>query len=117
MKTLAKNIIIILLIFLAISVVFSLFSGGKEEPKGITLTGLVGQINDGKVSKIVIKGQDVNITLTDGTLERTTKEDTAPLSTTLRDLGAEADKIQAVPIEVSQESTLTYWLVNLLPFL
>jgi len=117
MKNLAKNIFIILIIFLAISVVFSLFSQKSQAPKGITLTGLVQQINDGKVSKIVINGQDINITLVDGTLEKTTKEDQAPLSTTLKDLGADPAKIQGVPIEVSQASTLTFWLTTLLPFL
>ncbi|OGZ33967.1 MAG: cell division protein FtsH [Candidatus Portnoybacteria bacterium RBG_19FT_COMBO_36_7] len=117
MKNLAKNIFIILIIFLAISLIFSLFSGQSQELKGVTLTGLVQQINEEQVSKIVIKGQDVNITLRDGTFEKTTKEDAAPLSTTLKDLGADPSKIQAVPIEVSQESVLSYWLINLLPFL
>src|SRR4030042_500617 len=117
MKNLAKNIFIILIIFLSISLIFSLFSGQSQELKGVTLTGLVQQINEEQVSKIVIKGQDVNITLRDGTFEKTPKEDAAPLSTTLKDLGADPSKIQAVPIEVSQESVLSYWLINLLPFL
>jgi len=117
MKNLAKNIFIILIIFLAISVIFSLFSQKNTSPKGITLTGLVQQINDGKVSKIVINGQDINVTLSDGTLEKTTKEEQAALSQTLKDLGADPAKIQQVPIEISQASTLTFWLTTLLPFI
>jgi len=117
MKNLAKNIFIILIIFLAISVIFSLFSQKASPPKGITLTGLVQQINDGEVSKIVINGQDVNVTLSDGTLEKTTKEEQAALSQTLKDLGADPAKIQQVPIEISQASTLTFWLTTLLPFI
>ena len=116
MRNLAKNIIIILLIFLAISVIFSLFSQKTEAPKGITLTGLVEQINAGKVSKIIINNQDVNITLNDGTQEKTTKEDTTALSSTLKDLGVDPAKVQQVPIEVTQASTLSYWLITLLPF-
>lgn len=117
MKNLAKNIFIILIIFLAISVIFSLFSQKNPPPKGITLTGLVQQINDGKVSKIVINGQDINVTLSDGTLEKTTKEEQAALSQTLKDLGADPAKIQQVPIEISQASSLTFWLTTLLPFI
>lgn len=102
---------------MAISVIFSLFSQKNTSPKGITLTGLVQQINDGKVSKIVINGQDINVTLSDGTLEKTTKEEQAALSQTLKDLGADPAKIQQVPIEISQASTLTFWLTTLLPFI
>ena len=117
MKNLAKNLIIILVIFLVISLAFSLFSSKNQKPIGVTLTQLAEQINQDKVTKIVINGVNVTATLTDGTQENTTREDATALSDTLKNFGVDPLKVQKVPIEVTQSSALSYWAVNLLPFL
>ncbi|MFH0852704.1 MAG: ATP-dependent zinc metalloprotease FtsH [bacterium] len=117
MKNLFKNIVIILIIFLVISVAFSFFSQKGAAPKGVTLTELAQQINENKVSKIVISGQNISVTLKDGTAEQTTAESNAAISDTLKNFGVDPQKIQQVPIEVAKESSFQFWLVNLLPFL
>jgi len=117
MKNLIKNLIIILLIFLFVSAVFSLISQMNQKPKGVTLSELANQINQENVSKIVIQNQDVDVTLIDGTLEKSRKEEEASLSETLKNLGAQPEKLQKVQIEVAEVSSLKFWLINLLPFL
>jgi len=115
MKNFVKNIIIIIAIFAAVSLAFSLFSSKGPTPASITLTQLTQQINNGQVSKIVVSGQDVNVTLSNNTQEKTAKEDQTALSDTLKNLGVDAQKLQNIPLEISQSSGLTFWLVNLLP--
>jgi len=117
MKSFAKNIFFILVIFLIISVVFSFFSQKNPAPKSVTLTQLIQQINQEQVSKIVVNNQEINITLKDGTQEQATAESNAALSDTLKNFGVDPQKIQQVQIEVAQASSFQFWLVNLLPFL
>lgn len=117
MKNLAKNLFIIILAFLVISAIFSFFSQKSQAPKGVTLTELAQQINEEKVSKIVINGQDISVTLKDGSAEQTRAEDTAALSDTLKNFGVDPAKIQKVQVEVTQASSFKFWVVNLLPFL
>ena len=97
------------MIFLVISVVFSLFSPAKQQPKGVTLSDLALQINENKISKIVVNGQDISVTMKDGTVEKTRKEDEAPLSETLKNLGAQLEKVQ---IETTSDSGLSYGHLN-----
>lgn len=117
MKNLAKNLFIIILAFLVISALFSFFSQKSQAPKGVTLTELAQQINEEKVAKIVIDGQDISITLKDGTAEQTRAEDTAAFSDTLKNFGVDPVKIQKVQVEVTQASSFKFWVINLLPFL
>ncbi|MBI4708649.1 MAG: ATP-dependent zinc metalloprotease FtsH [Candidatus Portnoybacteria bacterium] len=117
MKNLFKNLIIVLIAFLIISALFSVFSKSPTEPKKITITELAQQINEERVSKIAVEGQKVTITLTDNSQEETRKEDEAALSETLKNYGVEPQKIQKVQIETTEISGLKFWLINLLPFL
>jgi cell division protease FtsH len=116
MKNLAKNLFIIILVFLIIAAIFSFLSEKGKIPKGVTLTQLSEQINQEKVSKIVISGQDIRITLNDGVEEKTTKEDQIALTDTFKNLGVDPQKLQKVQVEVAQASSLTFWLTTLLPF-
>ena len=83
MKSLLKNFIFIVLIFLVISGVFAVFSKPFEEKKEISLTQLVEDINQEKVKKITVSGNDVQITYNDDSKSSTKKETEASFSETL----------------------------------
>ena len=118
MKNLLKNFLIIVLIFIFVSGVFSLLADKKETIKEITLNELVQQINAGQVSQIVVTGQVLDILLKDETRQTANKESESSLSESLKNYGAETAKLQQVPIEIKQDSGWKFWLGSVvLPFL
>ncbi len=116
MKNLVKNLLIIVFIFLVVSAVFSIFSQRTQQPKNITLTELAVQINEEKVSKITVSGQEIEIVLNDDSKEKTRKEEEASLTETLKNYGVQPEKLQRAQIEITEISGLKFWLISLLPF-
>jgi cell division protease FtsH len=111
-KNLIKNFVIVLIIFLVISSIFSLF---LETPqKEISLTQLVSDINQGKVKKITISGNDLEITYQDGSQVKSRKEDEASLSQTLINLGVDKEKLDEINFGTKEISNVWSWLTPLL---
>ncbi len=80
MKNIAKNLLWIILAFFIISAIFSLLSQSFKKTEIISLSQLVGFINDGQIQKITISGNDLNIELTNGELRKAKKEAEASLT-------------------------------------
>ena len=68
---LTKNILTIVLLFIVMSALFSFADLSQQEPKEISMSQLVEQVNEGQVSEIIVKEDKVEITLND---ENKTKE-------------------------------------------
>jgi len=121
MRSLAKNFLIVLLIFLAISSVFTLFSSPFEEKTNLSLTQLVEEINQGKIKQIVIEGNDLSILYQDDSKAQSIKESETSLSQSLINYGVDKDKLKGVEIETKEEKGLSVWLgpilISLLPLL
>ena len=118
MKNLAKNFIFVLLIFLIISGIFTMFSQPLEKEKEIALTQLVQDINQEKVKKIVITGNDVSITYLDDTKAKSKKEAETALSQSFINYGVAQEKLNKVEIESKEERGIMFWLgpISLLLF-
>ena len=120
-KNLLKNLIFILGIFFLISVVFSLIATSDKEIKTIGLTELASQINNEKVGKVVVSGNDLEISLKDGVVESSRKEDEASLTETFKNYGVEPEKLKQVQLEIKEVSGVKFWtatiLTSLLPIL
>jgi cell division protease FtsH len=117
MKNFLKNLVIILLVFFVISGIVLLFNGPAEKTKSITLNELVTQINDGKVKDIQESGDNLTITLTDNTKETSRKEPSAPLTDTLKNYGVDTGQLRAVNIEIKDNSSASFWINTVIPFL
>jgi cell division protease FtsH len=109
-KGLVKNFIFILLIFLIVSGVFALFSQPFKEEKEISLTQLVADINQEKVKKIVISGNDVAVTYQDDSQAKTKKEIESALSQSLINYGVDQEALKKVAIESKEEMGIMDWL-------
>ncbi|MCG2693143.1 ATP-dependent metallopeptidase FtsH/Yme1/Tma family protein, partial [Candidatus Parcubacteria bacterium] len=103
MKNLAKNFLLILLIFLLISSFFAFFRAPFEKEKKIPLTQLIQDINQDKVKKIVVSDSGLSILYLDETKAKSRKETEISLSETLVNYGVEKGKLSKVEIE-SKES-------------
>ncbi len=117
MKYLLKNLLIAFLAFLTIAGFFTLLSRPAEKPDEVSLSQLVEQINQENVSKIVIKGDLLEIELKDGSNEKATKEKEASLTESLKNYGLDSEKLKLVNLEIKEKSGLAFWLGAILPFL
>ena len=117
MKNLIKNFVIILLIFLVISGVFTLFSQPFEKPKVLSLTQLVEEINQGRVKKITVSGQELQIIFEDESMAKSRKETETALSQSLINYGVEKEKLTKVEVETKKEEGVGIWLGPVLLFL
>ena len=118
MKPLVKNFIFILLIFLLISVVFT-FIYQPEEEEEISLSQLAQEINQEKVDKIIIEGNEVLVVYRDeeATRAKTKKEAMTDITQSLTNLGANLEKVS---IEIKEKRDIWTWLwpfLFLLPLL
>lgn len=117
MKNLLKNFLIILILFVLVSSVFSIFGSSKNSPKEIPLSELTQQINQDKVEKIAVNDQSLKITLKDKTEEISTKEAESGLTESLKNYGVDTTKFQAVQVSIEQASGWKWWLGNIImPF-
>ena len=117
MQDLAKKIGIILALFILISGVFILYSAPKEKPTDVSLSELATQINDGKIKEITVDQGQLAITTTDSKAEKSTKETESGLTESLKNYGVDQGKLQTVNIIIKDNSSSSFWLGSILPFL
>jgi len=116
MKSLVKNFVFILLIFLIISAVFALFSQPLKKEKEISLTQLVEEVNQEKIKKITVSGSELSILYQDETTAKSRKETESSLSESLMNLGIDSEKLKKVEIETKKEQGTWLWLGPVLMF-
>lgn len=104
-------------LFLALSFLYSLFTGTNTDTKTVSLTEVARTITAGEVKQIVVAGNTLEITKKDDTTFEAKKETEASLSETLSSLGVPADKMAGVDIQIKNESGIGYVLLNLLPII
>ncbi len=121
MKPLIKNFIFVLLLFLVISSVFSLFGKPFEKKNLLSLTQIVEEINQEKIKKITVSDNKLSILYKDGSEALSRKETEAALSQSLINYGADKEKLKKVEIETKENEDTWTWLgpllFGVLPFL
>ena len=110
MKNLAKNFVFVLLIFLVISGVFTLFQQPFEKVKELSLTQLVEEINQEKIKKVVVSGNELQIVYKDDSKARSRKETEAALSQSLINYGVDKEKLTKVEIGTKEAGGTWNWL-------
>jgi cell division protease FtsH len=116
MKKLVKNFIFILLIFVIISGIFTLFTKPSEKEENVSLSQLVKDINDDKIKEVVVEGSNLSIVYIDDTSAKSRKETEAPLTDSLLNLGANEEKLKNIEIKTKNEEGLWVWLGPVLIF-
>ncbi len=117
MKTIFKNLAWVILGFIFIGGLLSLWSDNKAKIETIGFDRLVSEISEDKVQKIQINNDTLAITLKDGTKQTATKESGQPLSELLSNLGIPADRLAKLDMSVTSPTGAKAWLTALLPFL
>jgi cell division protease FtsH len=114
MNDLLKNLLSVILIFLLLSFLFSIFSKYPGERKIISLSELVSQINEGKVKEIAVSGDDVLVYFKDGSLALSKKEAETSFSQSLINLGVDKEKLKEIQIRVEKKEGTLSWLLPIL---
>jgi len=117
MKNLFKNFFLILIIFLTISYLFSLYSTKSMPVEKIGLERLVQEINNEEVASITVKGDNLSIALKDNRQQTADKEPGESLSQLLRNYEVSSEKMTAVNVKIKNDSTATIILTTILPLL
>jgi len=117
MKKLIKNFLVFFAVFLLIAAIFSAFSGTGSKSNTVGVETLINQINNDKVSEIVVSGNKLLITLKDNTQETVRKEANDSLSTLLSNYKVDPVKSTMIKISVKDETGWDYFLLNIAPFL
>ena len=116
MPSLSKNITAVVTILLMFALVFTFFVGdGAVEVKPLTMNEVVQKINDGQVTKIIVNGNDLAVTLKDGSKAEAKKEFESGLSETLKNYGVDPVAFRTVSLEVQEESGFDFWMGILIP--
>lgn len=113
----AEQILTALLVLMLIVSVFTLFSGDKKSTELVPISQVARDINGGLVGKLIVKGDDIEIAYRDGTQKNSKKEVESSLSETLNNYGVAPAQLDQVAIEVQNQSSFSFWLVTLAPFL
>lgn len=111
MRKLFQNFLWIILIFVFISAVFTLFVQPFEKKEEVSLSQLIEDINQEKIKKITVIGNNVSILYKDGDLKAETKKEIgSDLSGTLINLGVNQEKLAKVEIEIKEDRGILFWL-------
>lgn len=108
--------LVLLLMFVVLA---SFVFEGQKEKKEITLSELAGHVEAGDVSKIVVSGDKLSVTLFDdeSTIYETKKEREVSLTETLVNYGVAPEVLRTASIEIKSESGFMYWFGRLMPML
>jgi len=117
MSNLFKNIIWAILTLLVVALVFSFFMEPQKAPQQLSLSELAQKIDAGQVKQIQVNGDDLNITLQDGSAATSKKEAEAGISETLKNFGVSADALGKVDLSVQSQSGWQFWAGILIPTL
>ncbi len=114
MKNLSKNFIFILLVFLILSIVFSVLPNSSNDIKKISITQLAQDINDGKVKSITVTDNDISAIYQDDSEITSTKESENDLSQTLINYGVEKEKLASVSVNIETASDSWAWILSIM---
>ncbi|HRZ30415.1 MAG TPA: ATP-dependent zinc metalloprotease FtsH [Candidatus Paceibacterota bacterium] len=114
-----NQLFLAVLILAFIIFIYSVLAEDKQAEKVtyLPLSELAQLIDDEKVSKIAVAGEDLEITLADETLKKSKKETESSLSQSLVNYGVSAEKLKKVSVEVNNSYGLSFWLFNIIPIL
>jgi len=114
MKELIKNFLIVFFVLLTIAGVFALFSQEISPLEEITLTQLVKDINQEKVKKIVLSGNEILVVYQNESKAKSRKEAEASLYETLTNYGVDKEMFGKIDVEIKGGEEKNYWVSTIL---
>lgn len=119
MDKLLKNLGTLFLVFLLISILFSLYNSrvASETPEKISIGKLAEEIQNDLVKEVVVSGEKVEVLLKDNKKQTFTKERESSLTDTLKNYNLAPEKMQSINLKIESESGVAFWASTILPIL
>jgi cell division protease FtsH len=118
MKNVGKNLFLAVAALIFFTFIFSFFfSVNSKENKFLSIGELARKVNEGAVKSILVSGDNLKITLGDGTRAISRKETESSLSETLKNYGVLPEALQKVELDIQEPNDVQYWLGVLIPTL
>ena len=119
MKSLVKNIAIVILVLFSIAALGSFADLSKEEPEEIGINRLAREVQDGEVKMVEIEGDTLHITLynEDANEQEVKKEYGQPFTELMENFGVSSEQIASVDVKVKKDPEWKVWLMTLGPFM
>lgn len=118
MRSFLKNFLAIFLVLLLVAGALSFFNREKtNEPENIDIGRLVEEINAGVVKKVTVEGDNLTVELKDQNANKQVvkKESGESFGEMIKNYGVTDTARATFSVEVKDESSLKFWLANLLP--
>jgi len=112
-----QNLFRAVVILFSLVLIFSFVSQNQEKPQEIGIAELAQKIEAREVSKVVVSGDTLEITLNDETILTSQKERETGITQTLNNYGVSPEALSAISLEVEDEGGLAFWLRILIPTL
>ncbi|MCL5006586.1 MAG: ATP-dependent zinc metalloprotease FtsH [Patescibacteria group bacterium] len=117
MKSLAKNILITLLIIFSLALAASLVYQTSSQPKNLNLSTLASDIESGQIKSINVSGNSLTITGVNGQVYQGQKEAESGIVETLKNYGVTPEELAKVNISVASTSGSDFWINVVLPII
>ena len=117
MNKLARSFLIVLLLFLALSLLFSVIENKSLETKEVSFSEAIQTLKEQEVTKIVIHPSRINIFLQDESVLITERELNVSFIETLQNFGFSPEEIAALNIEIEGDSASAIFFTMILPIL
>jgi len=117
-NSIVSYIVSVLIIFIVLSALYSFVSGKTEKKaENIPISELAADIKSGVVKNIIVKGDVLLVEYTSGDEKTSKKETDVALSQTLVNYSVTKEQLALISINIKEESSLSYWLMNLAPII
>ncbi len=117
MKSLMKNSLVFLFIFLVIASLFSIFSEGVSKPEVIGINSFISLVNDEQIKEISVSGNELNVVLNSDEKKIVKKEEGESLSELFNNFSVLPEKTSKIEIKVMEKDGFNVLLMSILPFL
>lgn len=111
-----NQILLGVFILLLLASVYSFLGSPAAATREVPLSEVAAKIEKGEVSKIMVQGDALQVTLKSGEIISSKKEVESSLTETLINYGVSSDALSAVAVTVADQGGVTFWLLNILPF-
>ncbi|HCC23376.1 TPA: cell division protein FtsH [Candidatus Falkowbacteria bacterium] len=116
-KSVTKNLIMFFAALVVIAALFSLYNIDTTEIQEIDAQKLVQEINEEKVEKVVIRGNVIEVALTDGTKQTLQKEPIESFSELVDGYDVAPEKLALFSREVKDEEGMALFMKSVLPII
>lgn len=108
-----RNILILVLLTAIFAVVFTFWSNAQAEITDITISELASEVSQGQVEEITIKNNQLDVTLKDGSLQKTYKE----TGVSLTEYGITPENVKINVVDTESSAIWLTILTSFLPFI